>query len=126
MYSSSMIHGIGCDIVKISRIERLLEKNGEKFLNKIYSEEELELAPIEPNQYAAYLAKRFSAKEAFAKALGTGIGEEVAFNRISVLNDEKGRPYIKVDEKYSKLKIHLSMSDERTYAIAYVVLELSR
>ncbi len=120
-----MIHGIGCDIVKISRIERLLEKNGEKFLNKIFSEEELDLAPIEPTQYVAYLAKRFSAKEAFAKALGTGIGEEISFNRISVLNDEKGRPYIKVDERYSKLKIHLSISDERTYAIAYVVLERS-
>jgi holo-[acyl-carrier protein] synthase len=118
-----MIHGIGCDIVKISRIERLLKKNGEKFLNKIYSEEELDLAPIEPSQYVAYLAKRFSAKEAFAKALGTGIGEEIAFNKISVLNNEKGMPYINAGDKYSKLKIHLSMSDERTYATAFVVLE---
>jgi holo-[acyl-carrier protein] synthase len=118
-----MIYGIGCDIIKISRIERLLEKNGEKFLNRVYSEEELGSAPVEPTQYSAYLAKRFAAKEAFAKALGTGIGEEIAFNRISILNDQKGRPYIKTDEKYSKLKIHLSISDERTYAIAYVVLE---
>lgn len=118
-----MIHGIGCDIVKIARIARLLEKSGEKFLDRVYSEEELELAPVEPKLYVAYLAKRFAAKEAFAKALGTGIGQEIAFNKISVLNNEMGMPYLSVDARYSKYKIHLTMSDEKTYAIAVVVLE---
>jgi holo-[acyl-carrier protein] synthase len=119
-----MIYGIGCDIVEIARIEKLHSDSGEKFLNKIFTKKEIELAPNDTEQKIAYLAKRFAAKEAFSKALGTGIGDEISFKEIEILNDKKGKPYINIlSEKHQNFKINLSLSDEKMYAAAFVVLE---
>lgn len=118
-----MIKGIGCDIVQISRIQESIEKFGDKFLNRIFSPEELALAPSNSEKKLAYLANRFAAKEAFAKALGTGIGEMVEFKDISVLNHQSGQPYLVAPKHLEHLKIHLSISDEIQYSIAMIVLE---
>jgi len=117
-----MILGIGTDIVSIDRIEKIYNKFPHKFAYRILStEEEVIYRQFQNNeQRIRYLAKRFAAKEAFVKALGVGIGE-VSLRDISVLNDEKGKPYIKF-AKTTKFNIELSISDEHYYAVAFVVL----
>jgi holo-[acyl-carrier protein] synthase len=110
-----MIIGIGTDIVDIRRIEKLLLESGEKFLARIFNDEER-------GDGAAHYAKRFAAKEAIAKALGTGIGK-VSFKDIVITNDENGAPKAEIKSQKSKVKVHLSMSDEYPYALAYALVE---
>ncbi len=123
------IFGIGIDIVQIDRMERSISKHGEKFIDKILHPNEVEIIQRLKNK-PRYLAKRFAAKEAFAKALGTGIVEGVTLPRIEVTNDEQGKPAICVHgQTKSKLEqlgirhIFISISDEKDYAVAQVVLE---
>lgn len=118
-----MIIGVGCDIVKISRIEKLIKESGERFLNKIFTALEIELAPRN-NQYN-YFAKRFAAKEAVVKALGTGFGE-IAFHDIEITNNDLGKPIVNFNSLKGSYNIHLSLSDEEEYAVAYVVIEGKR
>lgn len=116
-----MILGIGCDIVETKRIHKLYESRPEQFLSKIYSK--AEQLKFKENNSIAYLAKRFAAKEAVAKALGQGIGE-LAFNEIEILNNEKGAPFVNILKSgYEHLIFHISLSDEKTLAIAYAVIE---
>ena len=117
-----MIIGIGTDICEINRIQP-----GAGFANKVLSEAELEVLQSKKNKQA-YLAKRFAVKEAVSKAFGFGIGAKLAFKDITVLNDEFGAPFITIsDNAKAKLPefscIHVSISDEKNYAIAYVVVE---
>ena len=111
-----MIIGIGTDIVDIRRIEKLIEESGERFIAKIFNEEE-------KGEGAAHYAKRFAAKEAVAKALGTGIGSNVSFKDIVITNDENGAPKVQVKGQGLKVKVHISLSDEYPYALAYAVAE---
>ncbi|MBL1420156.1 MAG: holo-ACP synthase [Alphaproteobacteria bacterium] len=130
-----MIIGIGTDIVEVKRIAQSIKKFGNKFLTRTYSTEELEQAQ-KLNNPIAYYAKRFAAKEAFAKAIGTGIGQAALLKDISTLNSEQGAPYIQLSgnaaifiENLQKthadngIKIHISLSDEKQYAQAFVILE---
>lgn len=124
-----MIYGIGTDIVEIARIESALSRHGERFARKLLSDEEWQEFLLK-GQAAAWLAKRFAAKEAFAKALGTGIRGEVTLPRIAVRNDALGRPVLVLDARLLALlderkirAMHLSLSDERQFACAFVVLE---
>ncbi len=123
------IFGIGIDLCEIQRVEDSLDKLGERFADKI-------LAPQEKKTYLShkfkgrFLAKRFAAKEAFAKALGTGISEGVTLPDIEVTNDPKGKPEIRLHGEASNkvnliagASIHLSISDEKHYAIAQVIIE---
>ncbi|HAG52543.1 MAG TPA: holo-ACP synthase [Alphaproteobacteria bacterium] len=117
-----MIIGIGTDICEINRIQP-----GEGFANKILSESEQEVLKAKKNKQV-YLAKRFAAKEAISKAFGCGIGSKLSFKDISILNNEAGAPYVEISETAkSKLvdfsSIHISISDEKNYAIAYVIVE---
>ncbi|OAM00153.1 holo-[acyl-carrier-protein] synthase [Wolbachia endosymbiont of Dactylopius coccus] len=116
-----MIHGIGTDIVYIPRILRILQKYGEKFLNRIYTEKEIELSRKYNSQEmrARYFAKRFAAKEAFIKALGSGQG--ITMKGIEIYSDVRGKPYIAVRKDFIS-KIHLSLSDDGDYATAFVVI----
>ena len=115
-----MIVGIGTDIIEIARIEQISAKAGlPKFAKKILTDAEI-LALSEVS--AAKLAKRFAAKEAISKAFGTGIGAKLAFHDIEIFNDESGKPTAHI-KKHGDLKIHLSISDERTHAIAFAVIE---
>ncbi len=116
-----MIHGIGTDIVYIPRVSRILQKFGEKFLNRIYTEKEIELSRKYNSQEmrARYFAKRFAAKEAFVKARGSGQG--ITMKGIEIYSDVRGKPYIAVRKDFIS-KIHLSLSDDGDYATAFVVI----
>ena len=121
------IYGIGIDIVQIDRIGLSIDKHGDNFAKKILHENELRKFSQLKNK-ERFLAKRFAAKEAFAKALGTGIVEGVTFPRIEVSNDEQGKPEIILHEITKKKvamlgvrTIFLSISDEKEYAVAQVV-----
>jgi holo-[acyl-carrier protein] synthase len=123
-----MIIGIGTDIVDISRIEKLAA-NLQTFAGKVLSKEELRIfSEIKlQNKKISYLAKRFAAKEAFVKALGTGFRDGLFLPNISILNDKLGKPEVKLDEKnqdrFAKgAKIDISLSDEKKYVIAFVII----
>lgn len=122
-----MIIGIGTDIVQIKRVEKLLTKYGEAFKNRILSNQELkqlELLPL--NKHASFLSKRFAAKEAISKALGTGISDRLSFKDIIVLNDKLGKPYVTITPlqlpSEESLKINLSIADDYPLAIAFAVI----
>jgi holo-[acyl-carrier protein] synthase len=123
------IFGIGTDIVDISRFKRLFNKN-KKIKKKIFSKKEIKYCESRPNKIASY-SKRFAAKEAFSKALGTGVSSGISFSEISVTNNKKGAPFIELLGKTKiiskklikkKNKIYLSLSDEKKYALAMVVI----
>ena len=124
-----MIYGIGTDIVDIERVKKILSKNRDGFVKRVLSEHEQALFTNKAES-AAYCSKRFAAKEAFAKALGTGIGRVVSFQDLTVRNNENGKPYFIPSEKLRQFLVeknikqaHLSISDESNNAIAFVVLE---
>jgi len=123
------IFGIGTDIVDIFRIKKIFNKN-KKLKRRLFSNEEIKYCESKKNKIA-YYSKRFAAKEAFAKALGTGISKGISFNEISVDNKKNGAPFIKLTGKTkiivknltkSKNKIYLSLSDEKKYAVAMVII----
>ena len=129
-----MIIGIGTDLVQVSRIEATLQKFGPAFEEKVFTLFERERAKRYPlKKQASFYAKRFAAKEAFSKALGSGIGSEAFFQDIEIQNDEKGAPFFKLRGKAldslnqkvgtTKVKIHLSLSDEKEFATAFVIIE---
>ena len=125
------IYGIGTDIVSIKRIKMSLKN--ENFIKRIYDYQEVLKCKKAVNQHNCY-AKRFAAKEAFSKALGTGISDGINFNEITVLNNRSGKPYINLKGetkkiikkifKQKKTKISLSLSDEGEYAVAFVTISL--
>ncbi|MBS0235980.1 MAG: holo-ACP synthase [Proteobacteria bacterium] len=120
-----MIIGIGCDIVSVSRIKQAVESYGERFLKRIYTAHELARAPKGEQRYN-YLAKRFAAKEALAKAMGTGIGAAIAFADIEVYNHESGAPGLRLLNDLalaSDAVLHLSLADDAGMAQAYVIIE---
>jgi len=126
-----MIFGIGTDIVEIIRIQSAIEKHGNGFAKKILSEYEYNIF-LEKKQSAAFLAKRFAAKEAAAKAFGIGFRKGLSLQHIEVVNDKNGAPTFKFYEQAKNLiiinqitNIRLSLSDEKNYAIAFVTMEYS-
>ena len=124
------ILGIGVDIIKNERISKLIKNN--KFKNRIYSTKELKLSKKTKNKIA-FFSKRFAAKEAFSKALGTGFSSNLNFKDIEIINDKKGMPkyaenkkIIKiVQRKYKirKFNSFLSISDEKDYSTAFAIIE---
>ncbi len=124
-----MILGIGTDLVEIARIEQALERWGERFARKVLVPRELARFASH-RKPAAYLAKRFAAKEAFSKAMGTGIRAPVNWLNIGVVNHASGRPYLELAAPLAALVerrgiriVHVSLTDERGMAAAFVVLE---
>ena len=123
-----MIHGIGTDIVEIQRIQDGLDRNGDRFAQRILSEAEYASYKQHANG-VAFLAKRYAAKEAAAKALGTGFRDGLSLRHIEVINNELGKPELifhdyalELVQRMGVLEAHISLSDERHYAVAYVVL----
>lgn len=123
-----MALAIGTDIVEIERIAAILERQGNKFIQRILCESERQ-EYNRLNQSVAFVAKRFAAKEAVAKALGTGIGRGVSFQDILIVNNEFGAPgaelsggALQVMESLGGSRMLLSLADERQYALAYAVL----
>ena len=123
------IFGIGTDIVSVERIKNSLKNKN--FVHRIFNEKEILKCKKISNSSNCY-AKRFAAKEAFSKALGTGISNGINFNEIIILNKKSGKPYINIvgqtkktlDKKFKrkKTKISLSLSDEKKYAVAFVTI----
>ena len=123
-----MIHGIGTDIVAVKRLQGMWERHGERVLEKLLAPQELaEFA--EAAVKARFLAKRFAAKEAFCKALGTGVRPPAVLPAIAVAHDKLGKPILAFRGQLAEmienqgLSVHLSLSDEAEYAIAYVIVE---
>ncbi len=125
-----LIKGVGVDIVQIFRIENLIKKWGDKFLNRLFTEHEnLEARRVNLRYRARFYAMRFAAKEAFSKAIGTGIRHPVTWKAIEVRSEKKGRPYIVLSSEAEEFcnrkginRWHLSLSDEKDYAVAFVVV----
>ena len=124
------IIGIGVDIVENNRFKKLIKKK--RFISRICSPKEINNFKKKNNKIL-YLSKRFSAKEAFVKALGSGFRNKLCFNDISILNDKRGKPYFLFNQKIKnilrnkhkliKFKAHLSLSDEKKHSISYVILQ---
>jgi holo-[acyl-carrier protein] synthase len=124
-----MIYGVGTDMVEIGRVERALARFGERFARRILCEPELRRFRAH-RQPAAYLAKRFAAKEAFGKALGTGIHGPAGWHGLWVKNLDSGKPVLEFSGALHELlaarritRAHVSLSDERALACATVILE---
>lgn len=124
-----MIVGLGTDIAEIERVEKALARSGESFARRILTDSELEQFQASKQQ-GRFLAKRFAAKEAASKALGTGIAQGVTFHDFTISHDKLGKPLLILSGQAAKLasqlqveNIHLSISDERHYAMATVILE---
>lgn len=124
---SASILGIGTDVVQIPRIEKLYEKFGDKFLYKNYHELEIkEFFKLNIEKRCSFLAKRFAAKEAVSKAFGIGIGNNINFKDIAIVNDALGAPVAKVfnhlAEDLSGYSIRISLSDDYPIAIAFALV----
>ena len=124
------ILGIGVDIVENSRISKSLKNN--LFIKRIFSNSEILIANKIKDK-KGYYAKRFAAKEAFAKSIGTGFRNDLKFNDISIVNNKLGKPSFVINEKIKKIvkkqfkttsfNFFLSISDEKKYSVAYVILQ---
>ncbi len=124
-----MIVGTGTDIIRIARIARLMEKYGRRFLDKVFTTAEQQWC-ARHDRPAERLAVRFAAKEALMKALGTGWSNGVLFTDIEVDSDNRSRPHLRLRggaalhaEQLKVSGIHLSLSHEEEYAVAFVILE---
>jgi len=120
------IFGVGIDIVEVERIKKIQQKHGEKFARKILSNDELKNFLKEKNKIR-FLAKRFAAKEAVGKALGVGIKNGSILKNIEIKNDINGKPFVNIKdiEKLNmteKKEIHISLSDEKKFAVANAVI----
>ena len=124
------IVGIGVDIIQNSRIKKAIKNKS--FVNRIFSNLEIKNSKKNKNK-TNYFAKRFAAKEAFIKSIGIGIRKGINFKDIYVINDKSGKPNIKFSNKVNNLiikkfktrnfDIFLSLSDEKNYSIAFVVIQ---
>ena len=132
-----MIIGIGTDILNLNRLEKIIDKYDQKFINRIYGENEVQISKNKLETSIYYFGKRFSAKEATWKALAPNRGEGLLFKEIEILNDINGKPYllfsgntkkfieIKENNLKSKLKFDISLSDDTPFVIAFVVISLA-
>ena len=124
------ILGIGADIIQNNRIKNSIKNH--KFRVRIYSTNELKLSISQKNKIG-YFSKRFAAKEAFAKALGTGFKKGLNFKDIEIMNDKFGKPYysktkkiaqiVKKEFKVKNFKCFLSISDEKEYSTAFTIIQ---
>ncbi len=128
-----MIVGIGSDLCNIARIEKSLDRWGDKFLRRVFTEVEQAKAESRPHTRAGTLAKRFAAKEAFSKAVGTGFKRGVHMKDIGVVNLPSGAPTLKLTggakvrldalaPEGHAIDIHLTMTDDHPWAQAFVIL----
>ena len=125
------ILGIGVDIIENKRIKKSIKNN--KFKKRIFSNKELELSALSINK-TSFFSKRFAAKEAFAKALGTGFRKNLNFKDVEIINDKFGKPYYSKNKKVTKIiqknfnvknfSCFLSISDEKDYSTAFTIIQV--
>lgn len=123
-----MIIGVGTDLIQITRIEALLAKYGDVLKRRLLNDCELaQLSTIPLAKQANFVAKRFAAKESVSKALGVGIGQELGFKDITILNNPAGQPKVQISvrlHQWANYHIHLSLSDDYPVAIAFTVISV--
>ena len=131
-----MIYGVGTDLINSERVEKLLNKFGDKFLFKIFSNKEINNSKVSYNK-ALYFSKRFAGKEAFWKAMSPNTDNTLYFNEIEILSNKNGKPFINLigitKNKVSNLEkslnctfnFHISISDEKPHALAFVTIFLA-
>ena len=129
-----MIHGIGVDLIEIARIEAACARFGERFARRILTARELERWDARrarsEQRGIAFLATRFAAKEAISKALGLGMRMPMTWRAVEVINDPSGRPIVvahgdlRAYVESRRLRLHVSLTDERLMAAAYAVAEV--
>lgn len=124
-----MIHGTGVDIVDIERFSRSIERYGDRFLTRIFSDCEIEYCSRQ-SRCAQHFAARFAAKEAVLKSLGRGLGQGVSMRGIVVVKDQLGRPSIRLEGSMLQLadslgvkKLHISLSHGHSHCVAMAVAE---
>lgn len=119
-----MVIGTGIDIIEVSRIKGLMEKYGDKFFQRILTDKEIAYCKsfVHPE---LHFAGRFASKEAYSKAIGTGISKDFKWKDIEILNDKRGKPYINhtTENEFSHLKFQISISHTKDYGCAVVVCE---
>lgn len=125
-----MITGVGTDIVDVARIENSANEYGERFLRRVFTPVEIEYCERFGATKFLHYAARFAAKEAFSKAIGTGMRDGMAFNLVGVRNEISGKPVLDLHgamaERWSNHVIHLTLSHTATVAVAVVVIEEAR
>ena len=132
-----MIVGIGSDLCNIERIQKSLDRFGERFLNRVFTATERAKAASRPHSIAGTLAKRFAAKEAFSKAVGTGFKRGVFMKDIGVINLPSGAPTLALTggararldalaPEGHAVEVHLTMTDDHPWAQAFVILTLRK
>lgn len=124
-----MIYGIGTDLIEIKRIQQVITRTGQRFIERIYTEVERHYCSTQHPPYACYAA-RFAAKEAFLKALGTGLRQHMRWQDIEIHRDALGKPSLRLYgylqeqcASHSIQRIHLSLSHSASMAMAQVILE---
>ena len=132
-----MIIGIGTDILNLERFTKIINKYDQKFIDRIYGKNEIQISKNKLNNSINYFGKRFSAKEATWKALSPSRGDGLFFREIEILNDINGKPYLffsgktkkyiekKEKKLMAKLKFDISLSDDTPFVIAFVVISLA-
>lgn len=120
-----MTKGVGIDIIEVSRIKGIMEKYGDKFFKRILTDREIAYCRSFKVGAEIHFAGRFASKEAYSKAIGTGISKNFGWKDIEILNDELGKPYINhtKETEYSKYHFEISISHTKDYGCAVVVCE---
>ncbi len=119
-----MTKGVGIDIIEVSRIKGIMDKYGDKFFNRILTEKEIAYCKSYVNP-EVHFAGRFASKEAYSKAIGTGISKDFKWKDIEILNDERGKPYIHhlAENEYSKFRYEISISHTKDHGCAVVICD---
>lgn len=124
-----MIYGTGVDLIRIQRMEQVIQRWGERFTQRVFTAEEIRFCRQRPVPHAAF-ALRFAAKEAFSKALGTGMRQGVRWRDIAVRHEPSGKPDLELTGRSLQMcrdtgitGVHVSLSDDGEYGVAMVVLE---
>ena len=121
------IFGIGTDIIEVKRIAEIMEKYGEQFKKRIFTDTEIEYCEQFGDTKFLHYSARFAAKESFSKAIGTGITKGFKFKEIGIKNLPGGKPIVELRgallEKYGEASLHISLSHTEENAIAYLIME---
>ena len=125
-----MIKGIGIDISDKRRMQDTLLRLGDKFLQRVLTPDEIGAMPSQEGRQVEYVAGRFAAKEAFAKATGWGIGKDLSWQDMTIISDDLGKPVMNLSHQWLEthdperlLAFHVSISHEKNYAVAQVIIE---
>ncbi|MEI8366004.1 MAG: holo-ACP synthase [Parachlamydiaceae bacterium] len=121
-----MIQGVGTDIIEVQRIERSIQRYGQRFLDRLFTPNEQAYC-LRHRDSGRHLAGRFAAKEAIAKALGTGLSETIGWLDMEIINDRNGKPEVTLSprllEALGPLHLNISISHSRDYAVAFAICE---